>query len=241
MSVDDAIAPILTFGRFHCMKGIFLATMMSQGGSYKRREVIHVTRNFGSFQTETNGSNDSHGGSHYCLLHKVCLIITTTTTTTTTDTLLLLLLLLLLPGSVFFIVKSACGRCEVIIGCLLTRARMEEFEVVLFLCSLCIFTAWLSFLQNKLSRSLDTIDDSTGELEEIRAAVEMVGQILNQLPEILKSGVPEFHMNTNPLQPIFEAIARNLSGEQPLKTYEAPTGPDGRYIGTQTEETDDTT
>ena len=115
---------------------------------------------------------------------------------------------------------------------------MEEFEIVLFLLSLCIFTAWLSYLSNRLSRSLEIIDDSSGELEEIRGAVEMVGAILNQLPDILKSGVPEFHMNSSPLTPIFEAIAKNLVGEQPLKTYETPIGPDGRYIGTKEVETE---
>ena len=117
---------------------------------------------------------------------------------------------------------------------------MEEFEVVLFLVSLCIFTAWLSFLANRLNQALDSIDQSGGEIEEIRNAVEIVGQILHQLPDLLKSGVPEFHMNTNPLQPIIEAIARNLSGEQPLKAYEGTRNAEGELIGTpEIEETHD--
>ena len=129
---------------------------------------------------------------------------------------------------------------ENFIGCLYTRARMEEFEVVLFLVSLCIFTAWLSFLANRLNQALDSIDQSGGEIEEIRNAVEIVGQILAQLPDLLKSGVPEFHMNSNPLTPIFEAIVRNLSGEQPLKTYEGTRNAEGEFIGTpEIEETHD--
>lgn len=113
-----------------------------------------------------------------------------------------------------------------------TRACMDEFEVLLFMASLCFFTAWVSYLTNKLNKSLETIEDSGGELEEIRGAVELVGQILSQLPDLLKSGVPEFHMNSSPLTPIFEAIARNLSGEQPLKTYEAARNAEGEFIGT---------
>ena len=129
---------------------------------------------------------------------------------------------------------------KALISLLYTRARMEEFEVLLFMASLCFFTAWVSFLTNRLNQALETIDQSGGELEEIRVAVEMVGQILNSLPELLKSGVPEFHMNTNPLQPIFEAIARSLSGEQPLKTYEAARNAEGEFIGApQIEETHD--
>ena len=131
---------------------------------------------------------------------------------------------------------------EKLIGRLNTHARMEEFETVLFLVSLCIFTAWLSFLAYRLNRALDNIDQSGGEIEEIRHAVEIVGQILTQLPDLLKSGVPEFHMNSNPLTPIFEAIARNLSGEQPLKTYDVSRNPEGEFIGTpEIEETQDTT
>ena len=117
---------------------------------------------------------------------------------------------------------------------------MEEFEVLLFMASLCFFTAWVSYLTNRLNNALEIIDHSGGELEEIRGAVEMVGQILHSLPDLLKSGVPEFHMNTNPLQPIFEAIARNLSGEQPLKTYEGTRNAEGEFIGTpQIEEESD--
>jgi len=116
-----------------------------------------------------------------------------------------------------------------LIGRLNTRARMEEFEVLLFMACLCFFTAWVSYLTNRLNQALDTIDHSGGELEEIRGAVEIVGQILNQLPEMLKSGVPEFHLNSSPLTPIFEAIARNLSGEQPLKAYEATRDAEGRF------------
>jgi len=55
---------------------------------------------------------------------------------------------------------------------------------------------------------------------------------LNKLPELM----PQFNMNTNPLQPIFEAFAQKLSGQQPLMTYnEPPREADGTY-GTTKEE-----
>jgi NADH:ubiquinone oxidoreductase subunit D len=106
------------------------------------------------------------------------------------------------------------------------------FELILVV-GLVFFTMWMSRLSFKLSEGLDSLEGSEDRLDEIRESIEIVAQILNKLPELM----PQFNMNTNPLQPIFEAFARKLSGEQPLMTYEAPAqGADGRFNGTKEEE-----
>ena len=106
------------------------------------------------------------------------------------------------------------------------------FEVIL-VCGLVGFTAWLSRLAYKFSSAMDTIEDSDDRLDEIRESVEIVAQILAKLPEMM----PQFNMQTNPLQPIFEAFASKLRGEMPLMTY-PPTGhaQDGRFDGTEKEQ-----
>jgi hypothetical protein len=67
-----------------------------------------------------------------------------------------------------------------------------------------------------LRTSLEEIGETGQDLDEIKESIELVAAILNKLPEMM----PSFQMNTNPLQPIFEAFARKLSGEQPLMTYQ---------------------
>ena len=113
--------------------------------------------------------------------------------------------------------------------------QIIALQVVFSICLLG-FGIWFSKLSLQMRQTLDEIGDSDEQLAEIREAVEVVATILNRLPELL----PQFHMNTNPLQPIFEAFAQKLSGVQPLKTVEAPRGSDGRYNGPQTEEETDT-
>lgn len=86
---------------------------------------------------------------------------------------------------------------------------------------------------------MDTIENSDDRLDEIRESVEIVAQILAKLPEMM----PQFNMNTNPLQPIFEAFAAKLRGEMPLMTYDT-TGrqPDGQFNGeTQQQQEDNQT
>ena len=115
------------------------------------------------------------------------------------------------------------------------RARgMDEVIVatqIMFVLGLVGFGVWFSRLTFKLDQALDDIQGSDDQLAEIREAVEVVATILNRLPELL----PQFHMNTNPLQPIFEAFAQKLSGQIPLKTVGPAQGPDGRYNGPQTQ------
>jgi hypothetical protein len=116
-----------------------------------------------------------------------------------------------------------------------TRARMDEVIVatqVMFVVGLVGFGVWFSRLSYQMSQALDDIASSDDQLQEIREAVEVVATILNRLPELL----PQFHMNSNPLTPIFEAFAKKLSGEQQLITHNVERGPDGQFSGTQTEE-----
>lgn len=94
------------------------------------------------------------------------------------------------------------------------------------------FSIWLTVLSWRLANALDGVGASEDQLDEIRESIEIVATILNKLPELM----PNFQMNTNPLQPIFEAFAQKLSGQQPLMTYnEPPREADGTY-GTTKEE-----
>tara|TARA_R110002012_G_scaffold251783_1_gene429764 strand:- start:2278 stop:2616 length:339 start_codon:yes stop_codon:yes gene_type:complete len=97
------------------------------------------------------------------------------------------------------------------------------------------FSIWLSALSWRLANALEGVGQSEDQLDEIRESIEIVATILNKLPELM----PQFNMNTNPLQPIFEAFAQKLSGAQPLMTYEPERGPDGQYHGTTKESEND--
>ena len=109
---------------------------------------------------------------------------------------------------------------------------MDDLTVLLFMGSLVFFTAWLSWLTNRLRNVLDSVDTSGADIEEIRDGVELVAQILHKLPDLM----PSFNMNTSPLQPLVEAFAQNIMGQQPLRTHDVPRDSDGRYIATKTEE-----
>ena len=104
-------------------------------------------------------------------------------------------------------------------------------EVVLIL-AIMGFTAWLSRLSYILGSSIENISDTDAQLDEIKEGIEIVATILNKLPELM----PQFNMNTNPLQPIFEAFAQKLSGAQPLMTYNAPRDDEGKFSGTPEEQ-----
>jgi hypothetical protein len=103
---------------------------------------------------------------------------------------------------------------------------MDTAFLMILVASIVFFSLYLARISNELRSSLNDLGDTGHDLEEIKESIELVAAILNKLPEMM----PNFQMNTNPLQPIFEAFARKLSGEQPLMTYETP----GVY-GTQTE------
>ena len=104
---------------------------------------------------------------------------------------------------------------------------------IAFLCGLVGFGIWLTHLTSKLNSSLDEIAGRGDDLDEIREAVETVAVILNKLPELM----PQFQMNTNPLQPIFEAFAQRLTNQIPLNTVDTPPrGEGGQFGSTQTED-----
>ena len=100
-----------------------------------------------------------------------------------------------------------------------------------FLIGLVGFGIWFTHLTNKLNQSLNDISDRGDDLDEIREAVETVALILNKLPELM----PQFQMNTNPLQPIFEAFAQRLTNKIPLNTVEAPPRDEAGRYGTTTQ------
>ena len=91
---------------------------------------------------------------------------------------------------------------------------LETVWQLAFILGLVGFGIWFSHLSNKLNRGLDEIGSRGDDLDEIREAVEAVVIILNKLPELM----PQFNMNTNPLQPLFEAFAQKIAGVQQLNT-----------------------
>ena len=112
------------------------------------------------------------------------------------------------------------------------------FELLL-VGGLIFFTAWLSLLSNRMHNSLDRIENSDVQLDEIKESVELVAQILSRLPEMM----PNFALNNSPtdfLKPIVEAFVSNLGGPQPLMTYETQTRDAGGQYGTGTKEKTDT-
>jgi len=113
---------------------------------------------------------------------------------------------------------------------------MSDILTVLIVVGLVGFTAWLSRLSAQMHEGLNGLGATDDDIQEIKEGIEIVATILNKLPELM----PQFNMNTNPLQPIFEAFARKLSGEVPLMTYETKRDSTGRFDGTPEEQTQDT-
>ena len=117
---------------------------------------------------------------------------------------------------------------------MLVRIYMQEVFLVILVAAIVFFSIWLSRISNDLRTSLGDIGDTGDDLEEIKEGLELVATILNKLPDLL----PQFHMNTNPLQPLFEAFAKKISGENPLMTYGAGRDSEGRFDGTPKENED---
>ena len=120
-----------------------------------------------------------------------------------------------------------------VLGYIAPRMHMEEVLTVIIVISLVFFTAWLSKLSAQLNEALNGLGVTDDDVQEIKEGIETLGTVLTRLPDLM----PQFNMNTNPLQPIFEAFAKKLSGEQPLITYEGTRDAEGRFHATQTEET----
>ena len=111
------------------------------------------------------------------------------------------------------------------------RACMDLVFELILIGGIVGFSIWLSALSWRLANALEGVGQSEEQLDEIRESIEIVATILNKLPDLM----PQFTMNSNPLQPIFEAFAQKLSGQQPLMTLDPERGLDGRFNGTQTE------
>lgn len=122
-----------------------------------------------------------------------------------------------------------------VLGCTWLGIAMSDVLTVIIVLGLVFFTAWLSRLSAQMQEGLHGLGATDDDIQEIKEGIEIVATILNKLPELM----PQFNMNTNPLQPIFEAFARKLSGEQSLITYDTPRDAEGRFHGTQKEQTKD--
>ena len=113
---------------------------------------------------------------------------------------------------------------------------MSDLLIVIIVVALVFFTAWFSKLSAQLNDGLNGLGATDDDIQEIKEGIEIVAAVLNKLPDLM----PQFNMNTNPLQPIFEAFAKKLSGEQPLITYEGTRDSEGKFHGTPKEQTEDT-
>jgi hypothetical protein len=109
---------------------------------------------------------------------------------------------------------------------------MAEAEFVLFAVALAFFTGWLVFLSNKLSSSLDLIEGSQDQVDEIRDAVEVVVQLLSRLPEMM----PSFALQQNSAGSVIAEYIGQLLGQR-LNTVSAERDDNGRFSnGTEIEE-----
>jgi hypothetical protein len=121
-----------------------------------------------------------------------------------------------------------------------TRARMESTFINLGLTfGLIIAAIWFTMITNRLQTSLSQIENGDVMLEEIRESIEIVGQILHRLPELM----PQFNMpQTNPLATLIESYFANLTGTKVSKADGPPVDATGRFIdgGTTWKEEDDT-
>ena len=113
---------------------------------------------------------------------------------------------------------------------------MSDVLIVIIVVALVFFTAWFSKLSAQLNEGLNGLGATDDDIQEIKEGIEIVAAVLNKLPELM----PNFTMQTNPLQPIFEAFAKKLSGEQPLITYEGTRDSEGKFHGAKEEQTEDT-
>ena len=118
----------------------------------------------------------------------------------------------------------------------LLELGMSDVLMVIIVLGLVFFTAWLSRLSAQMHEGLNGLGATDDDIQEIKEGIEIVAAVLEKLPQMM----PQFSMNTSPLQPIFEAFAKKLSGEQPLITYEAQRDSEGRFDGTPKEEQQDT-
>jgi hypothetical protein len=109
-----------------------------------------------------------------------------------------------------------------------TRAGMESTFIDLGLTfGLILAAIWFTIITSRLQSSLAQIQNGDEMLEEIRESIEIVGQILNRLPELM----PQFNMpQTNPLATLIEKYFENLGLGKVSSADAAPTDDTGRFI-----------
>jgi hypothetical protein len=119
-----------------------------------------------------------------------------------------------------------------------SRPRMESTFIDLGLTFGMILAAiWFTMITNRLQKSLSQIQNGDEMLEEIRESIEIVGQILNRLPELM----PQFNMpQTNPLATLIEKYFENLTGTKVSSADAPPREDTGRFIHGTTQSEDDT-
>ena len=105
---------------------------------------------------------------------------------------------------------------------------MDSVVVAVFgLCILAGFCIWFTVLTGRINRFIDEADAADERLEEIQEGLKIVAHILNNLNEVM----PNFTINQNPFQGIFDAFAQKITGEG-LLTYDTPArNADGQFNG----------
>lgn len=118
------------------------------------------------------------------------------------------------------------------------RARMESTFINLGLTfGLILAAIWFTIITNRLQTSLTQIQNGDEMLEEIRESIEIVGQILNRLPELM----PQFNMpQTNPFSTLIESYFESIMGSKVPKADPPPREDTGRFIHGTTQSEDDT-
>jgi len=119
-----------------------------------------------------------------------------------------------------------------------TRAGMETTFINLGLTfGLILAAIWFTMITNRLQTSLSQIENGDEMLEDIRESIEIVGQILNRLPELM----PQFNMpQTNPLATLIEKYFESFMGSEVSKAHDPPVDHTGRFIHGTTQSEDDT-
>lgn len=116
-----------------------------------------------------------------------------------------------------------------------TRAHMDPTFINLGLTfGLVLAAIWFTIITSRLQESLKQIDNGDMMLEEIRESIEIVGQVLNRLPELM----PSFHLpQNNPLISAMEKIYEIYTGNKVSSTDSDPRDDTGRFIdGERTKE-----
>jgi hypothetical protein len=115
-----------------------------------------------------------------------------------------------------------------------TRAGMDPTFINLGLTfGLVLAAVWFTIITSRLQASLKQIDNGDMMLEEIRESIEIVGQVLNRLPELM----PSFHLpQNNPLIALAEKLYENYTGTKVSSASSEPRDDTGRFIdGERTE------